>query len=110
MSYSGEFRNSITTNEDRILKANLIRDWSNGMQHRIPVSATFTLFDFIQVSPSFNYTERWYTGAEKQAWDPIARRHLPVDTIHGFKLFTIIAPRLVPKLSYMGCIPFENVR
>src|SRR5690554_3949200 len=30
MSYSGEFRNSITTNEDRILKANLIRDWSNG--------------------------------------------------------------------------------
>ncbi len=85
MSYSGEFRNSITTNEDRILKANLIRDWSNGMQHRIPVSATFTLFDFIQVSPSFNYTERWYTGAEKQAWDPIARRHLPVDTIHGFK-------------------------
>ena len=85
MSYSGEFRNSITTKENQILKANLVRDWTNGMRHNIPVSATFTLFDFIQVSPSFNYTERWYTGAEKQAWDPVARKHVPVDTVYGFK-------------------------
>ncbi len=84
MSYSGEFRNSITTNEDKFLQANLVRDWTNGMRHNIPVSATFTLFDFIQVSPSFNYTERWYTGEHRQAWDPVARRHVPVDTIHGF--------------------------
>ncbi|HLW10952.1 MAG TPA: putative LPS assembly protein LptD, partial [Fermentimonas sp.] len=84
MSYSGEFRNSITTKEDKFLQANLVRDWTNGMRHNIPVSATFTLFDFIQVSPSFNYTERWYTGEHRQAWDPVARRHVPVDTIHGF--------------------------
>jgi lipopolysaccharide assembly outer membrane protein LptD (OstA) len=84
MSYSGEFRNSITTKEDKFPKANLIRDWTNGMRHNIPVSATFTLFDFIQLSPSFNYTERWYTGKHKEAWDPVARRHVPVDTIHGF--------------------------
>ncbi|WP_294079375.1 putative LPS assembly protein LptD [Proteiniphilum sp. UBA5384] len=85
MSYSGEFRNSITTKEDRFLKSDLIRDWTNGMKHNIPVSATFTLFDFIQVSPSFNYTERWYTGAHKQAWDPVVKRHVPVDTVYGFK-------------------------
>ena len=84
MSYSGEFRNSITTKEDKFPKANLVRDWTNGMRHNIPVSATFTLFDFIQVSPSFNYTERWYTGQHKEAWDPVAKRHVPVDTIHGF--------------------------
>lgn len=85
MSYSGEFRNSITTKEDKFLKANLVRDWTNGMRHNIPVSATFSLFDFIQVSPSINYTERWYTGAHKQAWDPIAKRNVPVDTVMGFK-------------------------
>ncbi len=84
MSYSGEFRNSITTKEDRFLKSNLVRDWSNGMRHNIPISATFTLFDFIQVSPSFNYTERWYSSEYKQAWDPVAKRHVDVDTIHGF--------------------------
>ena len=85
MSYSGEFRNSITTKEDKFLKSNLVRDWTNGMRHNIPVSATFSLFDFIQLSPSINYTERWYTGAHKQAWDPIARRNVPVDTVLGFK-------------------------
>lgn len=84
MSYSGEFRNSITTKEDRILKASLIKDWTNGMRHNIPISATFSLFDFIQVSPSFNYTERWYTGAFKQAWDPVDKRNVIVDTIQGF--------------------------
>lgn len=85
MSYSGEFRNSITTKENRFLQSNLVRDWTNGMRHSIPVSATFTLFDYIQLSPSFNYTERWYSGAHKQAWDPIAKRNVAVDTIHGFQ-------------------------
>ncbi len=85
MSYSGEFRNSITTKEDQFFKSNLIRDWQNGMRHSIPVSATFSLFDVIQISPSFNYTERWYTGAVKQAWDPVNNRNVPVDTINGFK-------------------------
>ena len=84
MSYTGEFRNSITTKEDKFLKSNLVRDWTNGMRHNIPISATFTLFDFIQVSPSFNYSERWYSGEYKQAWDPVAKRHVDVDTIHGF--------------------------
>lgn len=85
MSYSGEFRNSITTKENRFLKSSLVRDWTNGMRHSIPVSATFTLFDFIQLSPSFNYTERWYSGAHKQAWDPVARKNVTVDTVYGFQ-------------------------
>ena len=39
----GEFRNSITTKEDHFPNASLIHDWTNGMRHSIPVSATFTL-------------------------------------------------------------------
>ena len=85
MSYSGEFRNSITTKENKFLKSNLVRDWTNGMRHSIPVSATFSLFDFIQISPSFNYNERWYTGAHIQAWDSVGRRNVTVDTVYGFK-------------------------
>lgn len=85
VSYSGEFRNSITTKEDKFLKSNLVRDWTNGMRHSIPVSATFSLFDFIQISPSFNYNERWYTGAHIQAWDTVAKRNITVDTVYGFK-------------------------
>ena len=86
MSYSGEFRNSIHTKEDKFFKSNIIKDWQNGMKHSIPISTTFSLFDVIQISPSFTYTERWYTGAIKEAWDPAARRNVVVDTIGGFKV------------------------
>lgn len=41
MSYTGSMSNSITTKEDKLLKSNLIKDWNNGFQHRIPIDATF---------------------------------------------------------------------
>ena len=84
MSYSGEFRNSITTKENKFFNSNIIRDWTNGMRHNIPISATFTLFDYIQVSPSVNYTERWYTSRFTQAYDPVQKTNVVVDTIYGF--------------------------
>ena len=61
MSYTGYFRNSINTKENLLLKSNLVRDWKNAMQHKIPVSATFTAFKYLNISPSFNYNENWYT-------------------------------------------------
>ena len=54
------------------------------MQHTIPVSATFTLFKYINVTPSFNYTERWYLNKVKQSYDPTARDKVKRDTIAGF--------------------------
>lgn len=74
MSYSGEFRNSITTKEDQFLKSNIIKDWTNGMRHSIPISATFTVFDNIQISPSINYNERWYTSRHVEAWDSVQKK------------------------------------
>ncbi len=41
------------------------------MQHNIPISATFTLFKYFNVVPSFNYTERWYTRKIEQSYDPL---------------------------------------
>ena len=84
MSYSGEFRNSIKTKESEFMQANIIKDWQNGMRHSIPISATFSLMDYINISPSFNYNERWYTSKEMQEWDPNIKRHVVADTIYGF--------------------------
>ncbi|NLZ95357.1 MAG: LPS-assembly protein LptD, partial [Bacteroidales bacterium] len=84
MSYSGEFRNSIHTKENEFMKADIIKDWKNGMRHNIPISATFTLLDYINISPSFNYNERWYTNKEIKEWNPETNRHDVTDTIYGF--------------------------
>ena len=48
MNYTGLFRNSIETNQDKFLKSNLIKDWKNGMQHNVPISATFSIFKYFK--------------------------------------------------------------
>ena len=81
--YTGRMKNSITTKDNKLFKSNLIKDWTNGMQHDIPVSATFTLFKYFNVTPSVNYTERWYTRKVKRDWDPDLQKEV-LDTIYGF--------------------------
>lgn len=83
LSYTGQLSNSITANEDEFFKKSLIKDWRNGMKHSIPVSATFTLFKYINVTPSFNYNERWYTYKEKVQWDNVQQKEV-ADTTYGF--------------------------
>ena len=84
MSYNGSLQNSINTHEDKIFKSNLIKDWKNGMQHQIPISATYSLFNYINVSPSVNYSERWLTTKVDQQYDQKQRRLVPIDTTYGF--------------------------
>lgn len=84
MRYSGRFSASINTKDDLIFKKNYIKDWRNGMKHEIPVSATFTLFKYFNVTPNFSYTERWYTQKVKKDWDPVNQHVINTDTIYGF--------------------------
>ena len=84
MSYSGTLTNRISTKENLLFKSNLIRDWRNAMQHSIPVSATFTLFKYLNISPSVSYKERWYTNKITQQYDEELGRIVPKDTTYGF--------------------------
>ena len=82
VQYTGRLTNSISTKDNLILKQGLSK-WNNGMQHNIPVSATFTLFKYLNVVPSFNYTERWYTRKVMQNFEPVANAVVR-DTVSGF--------------------------
>lgn len=83
--YTGSITNSISTKDNLLFKTPLTQ-WENGMQHKIPVSATFNLFKYINIVPSFNYTERWYLRKVKQSYDPnsTSTDHVRRDTINGF--------------------------
>ena len=83
MTYSGSLSNSVTAKEDQILHTSLVRDWKNGMKHSIPISASFTAFKYINITPSFNYNSRWYTYRVEQSWDDAAMMAVR-DTIYGF--------------------------
>ncbi len=70
MRYTGALANSIDNiNEKLILHSSLQRDWRNGMKHNIPVSATFNILKYINISPTVNYTERWYLRSINKSWD-----------------------------------------
>lgn len=83
VSYTGTLSNSISTKENQLFKSNLIKDWRNGMRHQVPISASFSLFNYINVTPSFNFTDRMYSNKIMQSWDA-SRQAIARDTIYGF--------------------------
>ena len=72
MSYTGHFSNSINTKEDKLMHTNIIKDWRNGMQHSIPINASFSVLGYINVNPSINFTDRTYTNRVMKTWDEAA--------------------------------------
>ena len=83
MSYSGSLTNSIHTKENLLFKSNLIKDWRNGMRHQIPISATFSVFNYINITPNFSFTDRMYSNKVMQSWDE-EKRAVKRDTVYGF--------------------------
>ena len=83
LSYSGQFQNSLTAQQNVFFKKSLIKDWRNGMRHSMPVSATFSLFKYINISPSISMNDRMYTSKITRQWDTQSSREVQ-DTTYGF--------------------------
>ena len=83
MSYTGTLQNSITTKDYKLFKSNLLKDWRNGMKHQIPISATVQLFKYINLTTSFNFTDRMYMQKVRQDWDK-DKQTVVRDTTLGF--------------------------
>ena len=83
MSYTGSLSNSINTKEDKLFKSNLVKDWRNGMQHRVPIDATFQVFKYINISPQFSLRDIMYTNRVMRSWDETTQKEV-ADTTYGF--------------------------
>lgn len=83
MSYTGTLVNSINTKEDKLFHSSLVKDWRNGMRHQVPISASFSVLNYINVTPSFTFTDRMYTHKVMQGWDT-ERQDVQRDTVYGF--------------------------
>lgn len=83
MSYTGTLANSINTKEDKLFHSSLVKDWRNGMRHQVPISASFSVLNYINVTPSFTFTDRMYTHKVMQGWDT-ERQDVQRDTVYGF--------------------------
>lgn len=83
MSYSGRLQNSLTARQDEFFKKSLVKDWRNGISHSIPISATFSVFKYINLSPQIQINDRMYSSKIRRQWDTQASREV-ADTCYGF--------------------------
>ena len=84
MQYTGKMTNSVTTTESEIFSKKTLENMKNGIEHSIPVSASFNVFNYINLSPSFNYNEKWFFKKVEYEWNPMTNK---VDTManeYGF--------------------------
>lgn len=83
LSYTGQFQNSLTAQQNVFFKKSLIKDWRNAFRHNIPISATFNAFSYLNITPSINFTDRMYTQKVRRQWDPAASAEV-CDTTYSF--------------------------
>ena len=82
MSYTGNLTNSISTKEDQLMHSNFQRDWDNKMTHSIPIKASFSIFNVLNVTPSINISDVTSFKKIRKSWDADAQREL-TDTLTG---------------------------
>ena len=83
ISYSGQFQNSLTAKQNVFFKKSLIKDWRNGMKHSVPISATFNIFKYFNITPSVSLNDRMYSSKVRRQWDPNAAAEV-CDTSSNF--------------------------
>jgi len=92
-SYTANIKNSIdNVKEKQFLKKSILRDWQNGWQHNIPITLpSFNLLKYINLSPSFSYSERWYTSYINKTYVPnnlhvpTLKDNIAIDTVFAFR-------------------------
>jgi len=61
LTYTANFKNSISTKESEILNSSFAKDWRNGIKHSLPIAfPSFNLFNYLNFSPGISYNEKWY--------------------------------------------------
>ena len=83
-TYSAKLTNSVTTPEKDIFTMQTLKNMRNGVEHTLPISTSINLFKYINISPSFNYSERWYFSRQHQRWNPDTNQVETLDPEYGF--------------------------
>ena len=84
LSYTGTLGNNVTTKERVLFTEKMFKQMKNGVQHSIPISTSMNVLNYINLSPSANYQERWYFRKIDKALDPLTNQLVNADTTSGF--------------------------
>ncbi len=111
VNYSMVARNELNTYDSLLFSQNLMNQFRNGVQHRIPVSLSLKVLKYFSLNTSIDFSEKWYSKSilkrwvtdtlytdryyyvlEGDTWIPIEQEvndsvvhYVDTDTITGFK-------------------------
>ncbi|MBL4709648.1 MAG: LPS-assembly protein LptD [Flavobacteriales bacterium] len=87
ISYGSALTNQLSS-YDSLIAINrfgeLTQDFRNGVRHNIPLSTSFKLFKYANLSPSFNYSEVWSFETIRKTSNTTTNGAI-LDTIGGFE-------------------------
>ena len=107
MTYKAQMENSIKTTDDVLFTKQALGQFRNGVRHSLPISASFNVLGYINLSPSVNYTERWYFRKVEQTWNP-ETQIIDKDTVRGFYRVYDYNASVSANTTLYGLYQFKN--
>ncbi len=84
-TFQTNFSNSVSNfKQNEFMKREMFDRMRFGFDHRLPVSASFNVLKYLNITPSFTYHERWYFRKIYRDWNPETERIENTDTTNGF--------------------------
>ena len=84
LAYTANSRIAVSRiKETEFFRSDFMRDWQTGMKHNIPISASWTVWKYLNITPSINLTDRMYFSRIDQSWNE-KTQSLQRDTTTGF--------------------------
>ena len=83
-TYNMDFQNRLeNVKQSQFMQQGMWDKLRTGVQHQLPISASFNAFGALSITPGLSYTERWYFRSVNQNWSE-AENKVVVDTTNGF--------------------------
>lgn len=100
---------------DRAHLPDLLEQAQIGIRHNIPVSTTFKVLRYFNMTPTLNYTETWYPRRLRYTYREFAvdtgtLRGVAVDTANGFSRFNDFSASTGLSTQIFGTIHFRRGR
>ncbi len=83
-NYTMSASNRVSTIDSLLFRSQTLDELKNGMQHTIPISTSFKLFSYFNLTPSVNFTDRMYYKSVEYTWN-VEKKKVDTTTVNGFK-------------------------
>ena len=109
VNYSGTLENRLSNIDTLFFTNNTVRSMQNGMQHSIPISTSLKVLKYFTLSPTVNFTERWYLRTFRQRFNA-ADSTILTDTVNRFSAAHDYSASLSLNTRVYGMLQFKRSR